>query len=275
MPQPTAATAAPAAPLAPRHLGTVNWLGLWTLYQKEVRRFLKVTGQTVIGPLIMALLFLTIFAVALGSRRGDVDGVPYVVFLAPGLIIMSIAQNAFANASSSLLIAKTQGTIVDLLMAPLRPVELVVAFILSAVTRGLLVGLVIGAAMAPFVPMAFINPGLILFHALAAASLLGLMGILVGLWAERMDNLAAASNFAIAPLTFLSGTFYAITDLPDSLQGVLLANPFFHMIDGFRQGFIGQGASEPMFGVAVMLGANIAVFWLCHRAVAKGWRLKP
>jgi ABC-2 type transport system permease protein len=271
---PTAAATTTTIP-APRQLGTVNWLGLWTLYQKEVRRFLKVTGQTVVGPLVMSLLFLTIFAVALGSRRGEVDGVAYIVFLAPGLIIMSIAQNAFANASSSLLIAKTQGTIVDLLMAPLRPVELVVAFTLSAMTRGLLVGLVICAAMAPFVTMAFASPGLILFHALAAASLLAMLGILVGLWAERMDNLAAASNFAIAPLTFLSGTFYAITDLPGSLQGVLLANPFFHMIDGFRQGFIGQGASEPMIGIAVMLGANIAIFWLCLVAVAKGWRLKP
>lgn len=152
------AAAAPAN-LAPRHLGAVNWLGLWTLYQKEVRRFLKVTGQTVVGPLVMSLLFLAIFAVALGSRRGEVGGVAYVVFLAPGLIIMSVAQNAFANAASSLLIAKTQGTIVDLLLAPLRPVELVLAFTLSAVTRGLLVGLVIAGAMAPFVPMAVAQAG--------------------------------------------------------------------------------------------------------------------
>ncbi|MDP6874724.1 MAG: ABC transporter permease [Alphaproteobacteria bacterium] len=270
MPQ---ATATMSAPLAPRRLGTVNWLGLWTLYQKEVRRFLKVTAQTVIGPMVMSLLFLAIFAVALGSRRGEVEGVSYIVFLAPGLIIMSIAQNAFANASSSLLIAKTQGTIVDLLMAPLRPMELVLAFTLSAMTRGLLVGLVIGLAMAPFVSMNLAQPGMILFHAMAASSLLALLGILAGLWAERMDSLATVTNFAIAPLTFLSGTFYAIGDLPEKLQILLILNPFFHMIDGFRQGFIGQEPS--VGGVTVMIGANIAVFWLCHWAVARGWRIKP
>ncbi len=272
MPQPDLA---PPVTLAPRQLGAVNWLGLWTLYQKEVRRFLKVTAQTVVGPLVMALLFLAVFAVALGSRRGDVNGVAYVVFLAPGLIIMSVAQNAFANASSALLIAKTQGTIVDLLMAPLRPVELVLAFTLSAVTRGLLVGLVIGVAMAPFVAMEIRHAGLILFHALAAASVMALLGILVGLWAERMDNLAAMTNFAIAPLTFLSGTFYAASDLPEVLQGVLLVNPFFHMIDGFRQGFIGPGAGGPGPGIAIMVAANIAIFGLCHAAVARGRRLKP
>ena len=271
MPRPAGS---PPPPIAPRQLGAVNWLGLWTLYQKEVRRFLKVTAQTVIGPLIMSLLFLAIFAVALGSRRGEVSGIAYIVFLAPGLIMMSIAQNAFANASSSLLIAKTQGTIVDLLMAPLRPMELVLAFTLSAMTRGILVGLVIGLAMAPFVSITLPYPGLILFHALAASSLLGLLGILAGVWAERMDGLAAVTNFAIAPLTFLSGTFYAITDLPQTLQGVLLLNPFFHMIDGFRQGFIGQGGSS-MTGIAIMAICNIAAFWLCHLAVAKGWRIKP
>ncbi len=267
-------TSTPASLIAPRQLGAVNWLGLWTLYQKEVRRFLKVTAQTVIGPLVMSLLFLAIFAVALGSRRGEVDGVAYIVFLAPGLIMMSMAQNAFANASSSLLIAKTQGTIVDLLMAPLRPVELVLAFTLSAMTRGILVGLVIGLAMLPFVSLSMPHPGLILFHAMAASSLLGLLGILAGLWAERMDGLAAVTNFAIAPLTFLSGTFYAITDLPQGLQTALALNPFFHMIDGFRQGFIGQNSTD-INGIGIMLGCNIAAFWICHLAVARGWRIKP
>ena len=190
-------------PSAPRNVGTINWLGLWTLYQKEVRRFLKVTAQTVIGPLVMSLLFLAIFAVALGSRRnggsGDVDGVAFTTFLAPGLIMMAITQNAFANASSSLLIAKTQGTIVDLLMAPLRPLELVLAFVFSAMTRGLLVAVVVAVAMTPFVSLSISHLGLLIFHALAAAALLSLLGILAGLWAERMDNLAAVTNFAIAP----------------------------------------------------------------------------
>ena len=266
-------------PSAPRNVGTINWLGLWTLYQKEVRRFLKVTAQTVIGPLVMSLLFLAIFAVALGSRRnggsGDVDGVAFTTFLAPGLIMMAITQNAFANASSSLLIAKTQGTIVDLLMAPLRPLELVLAFVFSAMTRGLLVAVVVAVAMTPFVSLSISHLGLLIFHALAAAALLSLLGILAGLWAERMDNPAAVTNFAIAPLTFLSGTFFSATDLPTNLQGLLTLNPFFHMIDGFRHGFIGQGHLAPMTGIAVMLTANIAVFWLCHRAVAHGWRIKP
>ncbi|MBT4691481.1 MAG: ABC transporter permease [Rhodospirillaceae bacterium] len=259
----------------PRILGAINWLGLWTLYQKEVRRFLKVTAQTVIGPLVMSLLFLAIFAVALGSRRGEIDGVAYTSFLAPGLVMMAITQNAFANASSSLLIAKTQGTIVDLLMAPLRPLELILAFVFAAMTRGLLVALVVAVAMTPFVSMTINHMGLLLFHALAASALLALLGILAGLWAERMDNLAAVTNFAIAPLTFLSGTFFSATDLPPALQGLLTLNPFFHMIDGFRHGFIGQGQVEPIIAVTVMLAANLAVFWLCHRTVARGWRIKP
>jgi ABC-2 type transport system permease protein len=210
----------------PRYgLGPVNWIGLWTLYKREVRRFLKVAAQTVTGPVVTTLLFLAVFSVALGRRAPPVEGVTYIQFLAPGLIMMAMAQNAFANTSSSLLIAKVQGNISDFLMAPLSAGELTTGLILGGVTRGLLVGLVVSVAMWPFVRFALAHPGFALFHATAATLLLALLGVFGGLWSQKMDHLAAVTNFVVTPLTFLSGTFYSVADLSPAFRAAAHLNP--------------------------------------------------
>ena len=260
---------------APPRIEPVNWIGLRTLYLKEVRRFLKVSAQTVTGPAVTVLLFLLVFDVALGGRRADVAGVPFVDFLAPGLLMMAMAQNAFANTSSSLLIAKVQGTIGDLLMAPLGPTELLAGFALGGLTRGLVVGVVVTAAMLPFVPLSVAHPAFALFHAFAANLMLALLGVLAGLWVQKMDQLGAVTSFVVTPLTFLSGTFYSVADLPEGFRAAVHLNPFFYMIDGFRYGLVGHADGPLGVGVAVLAGTNALLAVLCWRAVASGWRLKP
>ncbi|MCB4824218.1 MULTISPECIES: ABC transporter permease [Roseicella] len=253
----------------------INWIGLWTLYRREVRRFLAVAAQTVAGPVVTTLLFLAVFAVVM-SRRGPpqpIGDVSYLEFLAAGLVVMTMAQNAFANTSSSLLIAKVQGNIVDLLVAPLSPMELVAGFALGAVTRGLLVGAAVALAMGPFVSFRVAHPGFVVFHALAACLLLGLLGILGGLWAQKMDHLGAVTSFVVTPLTFLSGTFYSVADLPPSFQAVAHANPFFYMIDGFRYGITGHADGSLAVGLAVMAGANLLLAVVSWRLMTAGWRL--
>ena len=203
-----------AIPPVPRALGAINWLGLWTLYVKEVRRFAKVATQTVIAPVVTTLLFLAIFALALGGATREVGGVPFAQFLAPGLVMMAMVQNAFANTSSSLLISKIQGNIVDVVMPPLSAGELTLAFTAGGVTRGLAVGLAVALAMAVFVPMEVQHPFFVLFHAFAASLMLSLVGLLAGIWAEKFDQMAAITNFVITPFAFLSGTFYSVERLP-------------------------------------------------------------
>jgi len=261
-------------PLAPRAIGRVNWLGLWTLYQKEVRRFLKVFVQTVAAPMVTSLLFLLVFTLALG--RGDmvIGGVSYSEFLAPGLIMMAIAQNAFANTSSSIVVAKVQGNIVDTLMPPLGPAELTAGFALGGVTRGLAVGCSTLLAMWLFVPVTFAHPEFVLFHALSAALLLSLLGIIGGIWADKFDHIAAVTNFVIVPLTFLSGTFYSTERLPGIWYELAHVNPFFFMIDGFRYGFIGHADAPPLAGIAVMTGCNLALLAVSYTMLKSGYKLK-
>ena len=254
----------------------INWIGLWTLYCREVRRFLSVAAQTVGGPLVTTLLFLAVFAVVM-TRRGQpqaIGGVPYLAFLAPGLVMMTMAQNAFANSASSLLVAKVQGNISDFLLAPLSPAEFVAGFALGGVTRGLVVGSVVTLAIVPFVPFGLASASFVVFHALAACLLLALLGILGGLWAQKMDHLGVVTNFIVTPLTFLSGTFYSVADLPEPFRVVAQLNPFFYMIDGFRYGVTGYADGCPITGLAVMIGANLLLAGACYRAVATGWRLK-
>ncbi|MGO8915380.1 MAG: ABC transporter permease [Stellaceae bacterium] len=262
--------------LAPRlrHFGAVNWLGFWTLYLREVRRFLKVSMQTVAAPVVTTLLFLAIFLLALGGQQRHIGDISYAEFLAPGLIMMAMVQNAFANTSSSLMIAKVQGNIVDVLMPPLSPAELTWGFALGGVTRGVLVGVVVAGAMALFVPLHLYDPAFILFHAFAASLLLSLLGLLGGIWADKFDHIAAVTNFIITPLSFLSGTFYSIERLPAPWHGVALANPFFYMIDGFRYGFTGHADGPVWTGAAVMLAVNLALLALCHVLIARGYKLK-
>jgi len=257
-----------------RRFGAVNWLGMWTLYLKEVRRFWKVMTQTIAAPVITTLLYLAIFALAIGKFRPDVHGVPFIEFLAPGLIMMTMIQNAFANTSSSLLISKIQGNIVDVLMPPLSPMELNIGIALAGVTRGLVCGTVTAIAMLPFVDLGLAHLWALLFFAAGASLMMSLFGILAGVWSEKFDHLQAVTNFVLLPLTFLSGTFYSVTQLPDFAHSVTLWNPVFYLIDGFRYGVTGHADGSIATGVALVIGVNLVLWCVCHMLFRTGYRLK-
>ncbi len=255
---------------------SVNWQGLKTLYLKEVRRFFKVQLQTIWAPAITTLLFLVIFALALGRSRTMVLGVPYADFLGPGLIVMGMIQNAFANSSSSILVAKVQGSIIDVLMPPLSAGELVAAYVAGALTRAWLVGLAVWVVMllAPGVDVPIHDPLLVLYFGSMGAIMLSLLGVLTGIWADKFDHAAAVTNFVIQPLTLLSGTFYAIDRVNPLMKTISHANPFFYVIDGFRSGFIGVSDGLLGQGAIVLLVANVILWVLCYRVLRTGWRLK-
>jgi ABC-2 type transport system permease protein len=254
----------------------INWVGLQTLYFKEVRRFFKVQLQTIWAPAITTLLFLAIFALALGGVKRTVLGVPYADFLGPGLIVMGMVQNAFQNSSSSILIAKIQGSIVDVLMPPLSTGELLGAIVAGAVTRAWAVGLAVWAAMLfwPGVNVSVDNGLQVFAFGTLGAMLLALGGVLTGMWADKFDHAAAVTNFVIQPLTLLSGTFYAIDRLPDTARAISLGNPFFYLIDGFRAGFIGVAEAPVLVGLLYVGGLTLLLWALCYWALAKGWKLR-
>jgi ABC-2 type transport system permease protein len=264
------------APLAPsvRRFGAVNWQGLWTLYVREVHRFLKVSMQTVFAPVVTTLIFLMIFLLAMSGQGREIGGVPFLQFLAPGLVMMAMTQNAFANTTSSIMIAKMQGNIIDLLMPPLTAMELTIGLALGGLTRGLMVGVVVTAAMAIFVPIHFPSLAAALFFASAASLLLSVLGIIGGVWADKFDHLAAVTNFIVTPLAFLSGTFYSIEQLPTLWHNIALCNPFFYMIDGFRYGFTGHAEAPILVGIAVLIAINAALIGLSYLMIARGYKLK-
>lgn len=251
-----------------------NLIGMGTLYKRETWRFLKVWNQTLVAPMITTLIFLAILALAMGGNTRLVHGVPFTHFIAPGLIMMAMVQNAFANTSSSFMIAKLQGVIIDWLTPPLSALELSAGFALGGVTRGLMVGCTVALAMSVFVPLGIAHIGYLLFFAVMATLMLALLGLLTGIVADTPDQSAAITNFAITPLSFLSGTFYSIHDLPGIWQQISHANPFFYMIDGFRYSMLGASDADPQLGMAVLVGANLFLYILAHRLLAKGWRLK-
>ena len=255
-------------------MGAVNWIGLKTLYMREVRRFIKVYTQTLVAPLITTMLFLAVFALALGGEHRVVAGMPFMTFLAPGLIMMAIAQNAFANTSSSLMIGKIQGNIVDSLMAPLNAHELTFGFAIGGMTRGVAVAVVVGVAMALTVDLGLHDAFFVVYHAVMGALMLSLLGLAGGIWADKFDHIAAVTNFVITPLSFLSGTFYSIERLPQGAQIAAHFNPFFYMIDGFRYGFIGHADGNLWIGVAVMAVINAGLWWLCTWMFRTGYKLK-
>lgn len=257
-----------------RRFGRVNWLGTWTLAQREIRRFMNVWSQTVMAPLINAGLFLMIFTIAIGPQRGDVMGVPFMTFLAPGILTMTVIQNAFANTSSSLASAKVQGNIVDTLMPPLSGAELVVGYISGAVARGFLVAVVIAAGAALFLDVGMRNPVWVVVFVLLGSILMGGLGMIAGIFANKFDQLAAISNFLVTPLAFLSGTFYSIDALPGFLQTLSHVNPFFYIIDGVRYGMIGVSDSSPWVGLGVVVLACGVVVGICWRWMERGYRLK-
>jgi ABC-2 type transport system permease protein len=260
-----------------RTIGAVNWLGLQTLYARESRRFMKVWSQTLAAPAVTTILFMIIFSLALGGRGREVAGMPFANFLAPGLVVMAMLQNAFANTSSSILIAKVQGNIVDTLMPPLSATELTLGFLAGGMTRGLFVGLFVCAAFfaMPGVSMAVSHVWAVIYFAIAASAMLSLLGILTGVWADKFDHSAAVTNFVVAPLSLLSGTFYSIERLDPVWQSFSRANPFFYMIDGFRYGFIDRADSDLFIGVIYTLSINLTLAFAVYRVFKTGYRLKP
>ena len=254
--------------------GKRNWIGIKTLYLRETKRFMKVYIQTIIAQVITTLIFLTIFSLAIGRARGEINGIPFTQFLAPGLIMMAILQNAFANATSSIMGAKMQGNIVDTLMPPLTAHELVLAYASGGATRGFLVGIAVTVSMVPFTPLTLTNLLLIFFYAISAAYMMSILGIISGIWAEKNEQMALITGLIVTPLSFLSGTFYSIERLPQFLQTLSMFNPFFYAIDGLRAGFIGYSDGPIFQGILVMIGINIALWILCCQLLASGYKLK-
>jgi ABC-2 type transport system permease protein len=261
-------------PPQPRAYPGPNWIGLQALYAKEVRRFMKVGMQTVGAPVLSSLLYMLVFAMATAGARPQVDGVPFVEFVAPGLIMMTMLNNAFANSSSSLLQLKMQSLTQDILTPPLSPGELTAGFILGAMTRGLLVGLVTWLAVMPFAHLGVAHPWAIVYYGLASCLVMACIGVLGGLWAAKIDHLATITNFVVLPMTFLSGTFYAVDRLPEPFRTLTRFNPFFYLIDGFRYGFIGRSASPLLWGGVFDAVISVVLLLGVWRLFTTGYRLK-
>jgi ABC-2 type transport system permease protein len=260
-------------PPQPRAYHGINWEGLKTLYLREVRRFLKVGMQTLAAPVVTALLYMLVFVVAVGGGRA-VHGVAYGSFVAPGLIMMQILSNAFANSSSSLLQAKFNGLMGDFMTPPLTPMEHLLGFGGGAATRGIFVGAIAAVAVLPFARLPFAQPWAIAFFGLGAALIMGFLGIMAGLWSEKFDHMAAVTNFVIMPMTFLSGTFYLVERLPEPFRSASHFNPVFYLIDGFRYGFIGRHEGSLTVGVLMTLGIALATGWTCFRMFETGYKIK-
>ncbi len=263
-------------PHGERFIRNVNWIGLQTLYMKEVRRFMKVQLQTVWAPAITTLMFLAIFTVAMGRGKNMVMGFHFADFLAPGLIVMGMIQNAFANSSFSLLVGKVQGTIVDYLMPPISSGELLFAMVGASITRAFMVGGAVWLVMLlwPGVSVTIHTPWAVLWFGLMGSMLVALLGMMTSIWAEKFDHAAAVTNFVIAPLSLLSGTFYSVDRLSPTFQAISHANPFFYIISGFRYGFLGKADSNVINGAIILLVANLVFGFIVYKVLKSGWKLK-
>lgn len=260
--------------LGTRRFGRVNWLGLCTLASREVQRFMAVWTQTLLAPLVTAGLFLMIFSIAIGPRRGEVMGVDFTTFIAPGILMMTVIQNAFANTSSSIVISKVQGNIVDTLMPPLSPLELVLGYLSGAVGRGLMVALAIGLGLLLFLGIPVAHPIWALSFVILGSAFLGGLGIVAGIFANKFDQMAAITNFIVTPLAFLSGTFYSVQALPPVLREITHFNPIFYLIDGVRYGVIGVSDSPPWLGLLIAILSTAAIAATAWLMFARGYRLK-
>ena len=270
--QPHSALPTPGVPVIP----FINWGGMRGLYIKEVHRFHKVQLQTIWAPAVTTLMFLVIFTVALGGGTRMVMGHHFADFIAPGLIVMGMMQNSFANSSFALLVGKMQGTIVDYLMPPISTAELMAALVGAAVTRAVLVGIAVWIAMLLW-PGVHVTPRhiwAIAWFGLMGSVLLALLGLITSIWADKFDHAAAVTNFVVQPLSLLSGTFYAVDGLAPAFQAISHANPFFYVISGFRYGFLGVADSPVVIGALVLLGANIALGAATYALLASGWKIK-
>ena len=263
---------------ARRQYGLLNWMGLRTLYMKEVRRFMKILPQTILAPIISNLLFMIVFVLAFAQTRGIGEGTAtdeFVVFLAPGLVMLGILNNASSNSSSSIMTGKLMGSINDVLMTPLSYIELALGYIGGAATRGILVATATAIALSIFfTPLIPVKLWAVLYFGISAAVMLGMVGILSGMWAQKFDQLAVVNQFIILPLSYLSGTFYHIDILPPIFQKISLCNPLFYLIDGFRYGFLGTSDGNVMIGVALAAVINLGLFALVLTAFKRGWKIK-
>ena len=268
-------TATDNRPMGERRFGRWNTLGVQTLAMREIRRFTNVWTQTLAAPMATALLFMLVFVLALGDRRGEVMGMGFAQFLAPGIVMMGVIQNAFANTSSSIVISKVQGNIVDTLMPPLSASEILVGYVAGGVARGVLVAVCVALVVFPFAGVGLSKPLWALAFVLLGATLLSLVGILAGIYADKFDQMAAITNFIVTPLSFLSGTFYSLETLPPAMAAVSHANPVFYVIDGFRYGALGVSDSSPWLGAAVVAAVSALLWLACWRMLRTGYRLKP
>ena len=257
-----------------KKFGIINWIGFWTLYKKEVLRFLIVVIQTIISPLVTSLLFLMVLSLAIGNERGEALGFPFITFLAPGLIAMQIIQQAFSHTSSSIMIGKIQGNIVDVLYAPLSPEEVTLATILASVTRAIIIAAASILVFSFIIDLQFYNFFYIFIYTFLGSFILGAIGFVIGLWAEKFDNMASATNFIIVPLSFLSGTFYSVKRLPEILQKISEWNPFFYIIDGFRYGFLGVSDGSLKFGLSYLIILSCLTWFVAYILYKKGYKLK-
>ena len=259
----------------PVRIGFINWRGMYTLYCKEVYRFMKVSMQTLAAPIVTSVLFMLVFSLALDGRASPFEGASYMQFLAPGLVMMAVLQNAFANTSSSIMIGKVQGNIVDILMPPMGSLELLVALSLGGITRGVLVGL-ISMTILSFVANLGLPQNILAASAflLLGSCAMSLIGVLAGIWAAKYDSLAAITNFIIQPLSFLSGTFYSIERLPDMIERFANFNPFFLVIDGFRFGILGMNDGPVLGGLIALFVLNVALFAISYYVLESGYKLK-
>jgi len=257
-----------------RRFGLVNWIGIYSLYVKEVSRFLIVWAQTLLSPLVSSLLFLSVLTLALGNDRGDVLGYSFISFLAPGLIVMSIVQQSFSHSVSSLMIGKIQGNIIDTLQAPLSAIEVTLAIIFAAVTRGLVI-LIISIVVFSLIVEIYIHSIFYIFvGAFLGSFILGALGFITGLWAEKFDHTATITNFIVTPLSFLSGVFYSVDRLPAFFQSISKINPFFFIIDITRFGFLGVSDGSIVFGLFYLTILAFAMWFLSYYLYKIGYKIK-
>ncbi len=257
-----------------RRFGLINWIGFYSLYKKETLRFLIVSGQTILGPMLTGILFLIVISIALGEVRGEVLGLPFIEFLAPGLISMQVIQQSFSHSSSSILGGKMMGNIIDLIGSPLSAGEVTLAIIFASVTRAFIICFVSIVCFNLFVNITVLNYYYFIIYLLFSSFFMGSLGFIAGLWAERYDNMATVTNFVIVPLSFLSGTFYSIEKLPNLLKEISIYNPFFHMIDGLRFSMIGISDGSTTFGLIYLLVLNLLLWWTAYYLYKIGYKIK-
>lgn len=252
----------------------INWYGTYCLATREVRRFLKVYHQTIFTPVVSALIFLAVFVLAIGSSRPDIQGIKFINFMGYGLIIMSIVQHAFANSSSSFVMGKMLGYIIDVLTPPFGPHEIILAYTAGSILRGVIVGVAVALALTPFIDYQLVHPFMLIFYVLASCALLGQLGILAGMYSNSFDQFSAFTSYLITPLSFLSGTFYSVKKLPLLFQVINYFNPFFYMIDGFRYSLTDHVDGNIMLGSIFLVVANVGIYLLLVKLINIGWRIK-